>query len=345
MVQRHAGTGAVRRLGPPGIRGPGSTCTGHGTARLGQSLTGWSLARKRPERTISIFPKTTLPAHIPNWILEFSDADILDPGLPQVRDYITDVLMDIVIRYDVDGLHMDDYFYPYSGVENEDASTYSDHSRGIGDIHDWRRDNINLLVRSVMDSINAVKPWVKWGISPFGIYRPNIPPGISGMDAYNVLYCDPLAWLEDGSVDYLTPQCYWPFGGGQDYGKLIPWWAEQAGRYDRHFYPGQAMYRAGNSDFPRGEIPRQIRLNRATEHCGGSVFFTANDFYDNHKNTIDSLRRDLYRDPALWPVMSWKDSTAPSEPQNAEFLVDGAGAKILSWMPPPIRDGGDSAYA
>ncbi|MDZ7797871.1 MAG: family 10 glycosylhydrolase [Candidatus Marinimicrobia bacterium] len=213
------------------------------------------------------------------------------------------------------------------------------------DIHDWRRGNINLLVQSVMDSINEVKPWVKWGISPFGIYKPNIPEGITGMNAYATLYCDPLAWLQDGSVDYLTPQCYWPFGGGQDYGKLIPWWAEQTQRYGKHLYPGQAMYRAWTTDFPRGEIPRQIRLNRKTENCDGSVFFTANDFYDNHKNTIDSLRQNLYRYPSLWPVMSWKDSVPPAAPQNIEYIVETGGSKTLNWQAPAYTDPLDSALA
>ncbi|MDD3966779.1 MAG: family 10 glycosylhydrolase [Candidatus Neomarinimicrobiota bacterium] len=281
----------------------------------------------------------------PEWILKFSDVYILDPGLPEVRSYIRDVLMDIVVRYDIDGLHMDDYFYPYSGITTQDTATFSLDPRGFENIHDWRRDNINLLVQSVMDSINHSKSWVKWGISPFGIYRPGVPPGITGMDAYNVLYCDPLAWLEDRSVDYLTPQCYWPFGGGQDYGKLIPWWAEQCLANERHFYPGQAMYRAGDDNFPRGEISRQIRLNRKTPNCDGSVFFTANDFYDNHKNTIDSLKLDLYRYPALWPVMTWKDSSAPATPQNLQFLVDGTGTKTLSWDAPPYSDPSDSAYA
>ncbi len=281
----------------------------------------------------------------PEWILKFSTVHILDPGLPEVRDYISDVLMDIVTRYDIDGLHMDDYFYPYSGITTEDTATFSYDPRGFEDIHDWRRDNINTLVEGIMDSINIVKPWVKWGISPFGIYKPGVPEGISGMNAYSVLYCDPIAWLANQTVDYITPQCYWPFGGGQDYGKLIPWWAEQANYYGRHFYPGQGMYNAWRDNWPRGEIPRQIRLNRATDHCDGSVFFTANDFYDNHKNTIDSLKLDLYRYPALWPVMSWKDSIPPASPQNALMAVAGDGSKTITWDAPTYTDPGDSAYA
>jgi hypothetical protein len=275
--------------------------------------------------------------------LKFSDIHILDPGLPGVRDYITMILMDIVNRYDIDGLHMDDYFYPYSQISNEDAQTYADHSRGFINVHDWRRDNINLLVEMVNDSINVVKPWVKWGISPFGVWKPNVPQGISAMDAFNTLYCDPIAWLQDQTVDYITPQLYWPFGGGQDYGILTPWWANQARTYNRHFYSGHGYH--NGSIWSRGEIPRQVQLNRDTKYCDGSVFFTMNDFYDNHKNTTDSLRLNYYYNTALWPIMTWKDSVPPSVPLNAMLTINGDGSKSLSWQAPAYSDTMNSGYA
>ncbi len=270
----------------------------------------------------------------PDWVLKFKSVYILDPGLEAVREYILNVFMDIVNRYDIDGLHMDDYFYPYEKITNEDSLTFENESRGFESIDDWRRDNINLLVQAVSDSIDEVKPWVKWGISPFGIYRPNVPEGIEGFDAWSVLYCDPLAWLKAGSVDYITPQCYWQFGGGQDYGKLIPYWASQAKKYKRHFYPGQAMYRAGTDRFPQGEIPRQIRLNRETDGCQGSVFFTANNFFQNPKNTVDTLKIDLYANPALWPVYSHQKGKFVKSPAvYAERIGD---EKImLSWEADP----------
>ncbi len=269
-----------------------------------------------------------------DWLLKFKSVEILDPGKADVRKYITRIFMDIVSRYDIDGIHMDDYFYPYSPISNEDSLTFVSESRGFEDIHDWRRDNINLLVQAVSDSIDEVKPWVKWGISPFGIYRPNVPQGIEGFDAWSVLYCDPLAWLKAGSVDYITPQCYWPFGGGQDYGKLIPYWAAHAKKYKRHFYPGQALYRQGSDRFPAGEIPRQIRLNRVTDGCQGSVYFTANNFFHNPKNTIDSLKLDLYANRALWPVNQHQKGKVLKAPVVFSESSDKEDVK-LSWEVDP----------
>lgn len=266
----------------------------------------------------------------PDWLLKFSSVYILDPGKSEVRDYIFSVFMDIVSRYDIDGLHMDDYFYPYQKITNEDSLTYVKENRGIKNIDDWRRDNINILVQRVSDAIDETKPWVKWGISPFGIYRPGVPEGIQGFDAWSVLYCDPLAWLKAGSVDYITPQCYWPHGGGQDYAKLIPYWAKIAKKNNRHFYPGQAMYRAGSDKFPEGEIPREIRMNRATDGCQGSVFFTANNFNSNPKNTIDSLKLDLYASKALWPTFKHQKGKNIKTPSS--FLERRAKDEIIiSW--------------
>ncbi|MDZ7797874.1 MAG: hypothetical protein U5N56_12955 [Candidatus Marinimicrobia bacterium] len=158
-----------------------------------------------------------------------------------------------------------------------------------------------------------------------------MPEGIEGFDAWSVLYCDPIAWLEAGTVDHITPQCYWPFGGGQDYGKLIPYWSRKARKYERHFYPGQALYRAASDKFPEGEIPRQIRLNRSTDGCQGSVYFTANNFFTNPKNTIDSMRLDLYEYPALWPVLPHREGRPLPSP--VLFAERGNGEVRLSWEP------------
>ncbi len=309
------------------------------THKRGMELHAWF----NPYRAVRSVGSYQLdPNHVsvkhPDWILTFGTLKILDPGLPQVRDYVTSVIMDVVRRYDVDGVHFDDYFYPYppNQITNEDDSTFAHYNRGFTDRGDWRRDNINLLIKQVHDSTNAIKPWVKFGISPFGIWKNGIPPGIIGLDAYNVLYADALAWLNAKTIDYIAPQLYWPNGGNQDYGKLMPWWAEQLN--GRHLYVGQAAYRIPN--WGPGEIEQQIRQNRANAKVGGSIFFRALNITGNDGNFADSLKLVYYRYPSLLPQMAWKDSIAPNPPQNLQYAQAGNAPPILRWdLPVPAIDG------
>ncbi|MBP1679355.1 MAG: Por secretion system C-terminal sorting protein, partial [Bacteroidetes bacterium] len=202
----------------------------------GLELHAW-LNPYRAERAIGSY--TLSSSHVvksqPGWILTFPAVglNLLDPGSPGARAHIAGVVADVVRRYDVDGVHFDDYFYPYPvssagfpGITTEDAASFAADPRGFASIAAWRRDNVNLLVRMVDDSIKALKPYVRFGLSPFGIWRNGVPPGIVGMDAYSAIYCDAPAWLRQGTVDYLTPQLYWPIGGGQDYASLVSWWAD-----------------------------------------------------------------------------------------------------------------------
>lgn len=276
----------------------------------------------------------------PEWLLKSSNVYILNPGLPQVRDYVLTVFMDIVNRYNIDGLHIDDYFYFY--LTNEDSLTYTEYSRGINDIGDWRRDNVNMLIAAVSDSIHSVKPWVKWGVSPRAVWKAGVPEGIGGNGTYNTSFCDPIAWLQAGTVDYLTPQCYYSFGSYRDYGKLVTWWSNQAEENGRHCYPGQGMHHAG--EWNEGEILKQVRFNRDTDNCEGSVFFTAHDFYDNPKHTIDSLKENYYFYPSLWPVMDWKVDQGPSPAVNFTYVVEENGSKTISWDDPSNGNPQDTVY-
>jgi len=283
----------------------------------------------------------------PDWVIQISNFKFLDPGLPMVRDYVTSVIYDIVSRYDVDGIHADDYFYPYppNQITNQDAATFAAYPRGFTNLGDWRRDNVNVLIAQVNDTIQSIKPWVKFGMSPFGIWKNGVPPGITGLDAYSTIYCDAIAWLQNRSIDYLTPQLYWPFGGGQDYAKLQPWWADSVFANQRHFYPGHALYRVDPSsgNWAANEIPRQIRFDRANPKVQGGVFFRAKSFVSNFKGVTDSLRNDLYRYKALHPIMPWKDIIAPNAIQNLRFerLANGQGG--LHWDLPQTASDGDTA--
>ncbi len=302
----------------------------------------------RAERVIGLYSLAS--SHVvvqhPDWILNFPAINqrLLDPGLPQVRDYITAVIMDVVRRYDIDGVHFDDYFYPYpgtgfSGITNEDDATFASYNRGFINRGDWRRDNVNLQMREIKDSIDMVKPYIKFGISPFGIWKNGVPSGIIGLDAYSTLYADPIAWIREGSIDYLTPQLYWKIGGNQDYSKLMPWWSDSTAFYGRHHYPGHIF-----GSYTTSELPNQVRLNRANAKVGGSVFFRASFFLDHSLGFADTLEHDLYRSISILPIMAWKDTVQPYMPRGIRYdLLQPDGVAALQWdLPNPAPDG-DSA--
>lgn len=180
----------------------------------------------------------------PEWAMIYSSGKmILNPGLPEVMAYIGSVVRDLCSNYNVDGVHFDDYFYSYEGTDAElDADEYALYG-GSMSLSDWRRDNVNRMIDTVYRNIQEVNPDIRFGVSPFGIYKPGYPSGISGMNAWSQIYCDPLAWLEDQNLDYLTPQLYWPTGGSQDFESLANWWADQVDSYDRHLYTGHGSYR------------------------------------------------------------------------------------------------------
>ena len=275
----------------------------------------------------------------PEWLLKSSGVYILNPGIPEVREYILSVFMDIVSRYDVDGLHIDDYFYFY--LTDEDAATFTQDPRGIANIKDWRRDNVNVLIKSVHDSIQIIKPWVKWGVSPTPGWKPNQPEGVVN-GTYNTSFCDPVAWLEAKSVDYIIPQNYYNFDSYLDYGNLVTWWSDKAVSYGRHCYSGQALYKANTWD--EGEITSQMDYNRAEENCHGQVFFTAHNFNDNYKHSVDSLKELFFSKPALWPLMDWKNNRKPLPVNNLNVEYMTNGKKKICWENPLDEVSGDTVF-
>ena len=268
----------------------------------------------------------------PEWVLNIDGDEILDPGLPMVRQHIVDVITDIVTRYNVDAIHFDDYFY-LEGITDEDDQTFIDYPNGFTDRGDWRRNNVNELLRLIYSTIQTLAPHVKFGQSPPGIWKSGIPEGTYGWNVYSSIYCDAVSWLDEQIIDYLAPQLYWSFGGGQDYGKLAPWWADQ--RNERHVYPGLAYYRVGQSTFDKSQIGKMVRLNREDEGLFGEVYFTSHNFSDNLGGVTDTLTNDLYRYPAFLPIMDWKDTSPPDAPSNLRFdRVTGSGITALTWDVP-----------
>ena len=266
----------------------------------------------------------------------------MDPGEPDVQDHSMRVIADIVTRYDVDGIHADDYFYPYQITNSSNAivpfpddATYSRYSGGLPR-DDWRRANIDRFVERMYREIHAIKPHVKVGLSPFGIWRPGFPPGVTGLDAYGTIYADSRKWLQEGWLDYLAPQLYWSIASsGQSYPALLDWWLAQNAK-GRHVWPGLAAYRVmdgTSSAFSLQEIPEQIKQTRARSQVSGNIL--DNTTWTLKRNGLANLiAGDLYSVPALVPAVSWLDSTPPAAPAIA---VTGTSLQITPAVADDVR--------
>jgi uncharacterized lipoprotein YddW (UPF0748 family) len=244
----------------------------------------------------------------------------LDPGEPEVRAYCLRVVMDVVKRYDVDGIHFDDYFYPYkeknfAGLEMDfpDDASWKKYGGSTGLARDdWRRSNVDIFMQQVYHAIKGEKPWVKFGISPFGIWRPKNPPSISGFDAYAGLYADSRKWLREGWCDYFTPQLYWGIQPpAQSFYTLLEWWNSENVRH-RHIWPGMDSLKVGGK-WPPTEIVNQINVTRRYADAG-HVHWSMTALMKNAAlNT--ALARDIYRQPALIPASPWLNATSPPPPK------------------------------
>ncbi|WP_308199196.1 family 10 glycosylhydrolase [Chitinophaga sedimenti] len=267
------------------------------------------------------------------------------------------MITDIVNRYDVDGIHFDDYFYPPAAAAGvtpyNDDSTYNADPRGITVRGDWRRDNVNLLISRLYDTIKVLKPWVKFGVSPSGIYRnstnPDIGTATSGLEHYTTLYADTKRWLQEGWVDYIMPQVYWYMGQpGANYSVIVPWWNNNAN--NRHIYIGLAGYKV--NDPAQGvnwanpsQIPNEVRYNRSFANVyGQAVYNTSSMRVTTKLGFRDSLRLDFYSRPALQPSMPWRDSIAPDAPANFYAAVSSADSITLTWEK-PVFNGNESDRA
>jgi uncharacterized lipoprotein YddW (UPF0748 family) len=280
----------------------------------------------------------------PDWILNYTTEYLLDPGNPSVRAHVTNVILDVVRRYDVDGIHWDDYFYSYKGTSNQDSVSWGLYNGGYTNKGDWRRNNVNTLVRMVYDSIQVIEPWVKFGISPFGIWKNSVSEGgagTSGMEGYYSIYCDAMNWLIAKKIDYVNPQVYWSFGySAAKYELLAPWW--QNNSQGRHIYIGQAAYRITDSNWGESELPNQIRLNRSL-NIPGSVFFRANyGVANNPKGFRDSLINNFYKCPVLIPTMPWKDNVPPLAPPSIS-VTGKLDSVVVKWSLPAKASDGDTA--
>ncbi len=244
----------------------------------------------------------------------------LDPGEPAVREYSLRVVMDVVKRYDVDGVHFDDYFYPYketnsAGAQMDfpDNATWKKFGAASGLTRDdWRRRNVDVFMNQVYQTIKSEKPWVKFGISPFGIWRPQNPPSIKGFDAYAEIYADSLKWLREGWCDYFSPQLYWGIQPpAQSFSALFDWWSSENVKH-RHLWPGMDSLKVGEK-WPPAEIVNQIAITRRAADAGhihwSVMALMKNAALDN------ALAGEVYRQPALIPASPWLNATSPPPPK------------------------------
>ena len=287
----------------------------------------------------------------PDRFIEYDGQLYFDPGFPENRAYICRIVKDILERYDVDAIHMDDYFYPYPspGKAIRDDVSFAQYGTGYANREDWRRNNVNQLIKEMHETIRATKPWVKFGISPFGIYRnqKNDPNGsqTNGLQNYDDLYADILLWVNNGWVDYNIPQVYWEIGHpAADYQELVKWWATHAD--NRPLFIGQDVMRTvKNADLQNPNIHQQARkmqLQRSYPAIEGSCQWYAAAVVDNPSNYRTTLTRYYHRYPALQPLYPFIDKKAPGKVRKVKdiWMSDGY---VLFWTAPKAKTEMDKA--
>jgi uncharacterized lipoprotein YddW (UPF0748 family) len=288
----------------------------------------------------------------PEWFFTYGGIKQFNPGIPAVREYIVKIILNVVDNYDIDGVHMDDYFYPYAiaGQKINDAETFKQYGQGFDDIKAWRRNNVDVLIKMLNDSIHKHNPRVKFGISPFGVWANKVhnPEGSpsNGLETYYELYADSRKWMKEGWVDYMVPQLYRPIGDRLiDFEKMVDWWSNNT--FDRHLYVGHAAYRINEHKLRAyqdpAEMPEEITYLRKNPRVEGSVFFSSNSLINNPLGFADSLRHNYYRYPALPPLMLWRDSVAPNPPKLVVARAERRGV-LLSWQTPDIARDKEPVY-
>lgn len=296
-----------------------------------------------PYRAYHPAAKTMSDRHIsktnPAIVRQYGRYMWLDPTSPAARAYTVKVISDVVGRYDIDGVHFDDYFYPYAeqdaagnDINFPDQGNWDAYVKSGGKLvrDDWRRENVNTLIGEVGKAVKNIKSDVVYGISPFGIWQPDPANGITGFNAYARLYADAKKWLQDGTVDYLAPQLYWETARkGQSFPILLEWWKKQNTKH-RFIWPGIAAYRIGSTaTFTSGEIASQIELTRAMSETTGAIFFSFKSLRNDMGGIQTELRDRVYKRDAIGPEFSWIKSRTPQSPKIS--IVRASDHVRASW--------------
>ncbi|MBA4408946.1 MAG: hypothetical protein C0397_05940 [Odoribacter sp.] len=301
-----------------------------------------------PYRAVQNIEKSVpAPGHVanthPEWMLSYGGKKYFDPGIQEVRDHVARVVSDIVRRYDIDAIHFDDYFYPYRVANQEfpDQNSFASWPNGFAPDKkdDWRRNNVDLIIKQLHDSIKSIRQSVEFGISPFGVWKNNStdPAGSAtkaGVTNYDDLYADILLWQKEGWIDYVTPQLYWFIGKTvADYAILADWWSKNT--YGCQLYIGQAPYLINEKSRDvawqtSDELTKQIRLNRSYPNIAGSMFFSAKFMKNNPLGVKENLLKEMYKYPALSPPNPRVAPIQPVAPVNAQIHKKRKAIK-LNW--------------
>ncbi len=283
----------------------------------------------------------------PERFIKYGNQLFFDPGLPENRTYFCEIVRDIVSRYDVDAIHIDDYFYPYpiAGTPFPDDRSFSMYAASQGfsssQRDDWRRNNVNLLIQQVKYTIAGVKPWVRFGVSPFGIYRNkrNDPNGsnTSGLQNYDDLYADIKLWVEKGWIDYNMPQLYWEIGhAAADYSSLLTWW--NTNNFKQPLYIGQDLKRS----LDKNELDTKIRQSRQMSFVGGNCYWYGSQIVDNYNNVSSLLQTNLHKSKSLIPPYTHmhKGKPAPVKKLAESYTSE---MHFISWQHNPRTRNPESA--
>ena len=270
--------------------------------------------------TFDLKTETLSPNHDyykhPEWMIKYGEKYYYNPALPEVQNHLTAVVEEVVQKYDIDAIHFDDYFYPYKipGKQFDDTQAFKQYGNGLS-LEDWRRSNVNTFLKNIYIAIKKTKPWVQFGISPFGVWRnksvdPTGSDTQSGQTNYDDLFADPIAWMKGNYIDYLLPQLYWSIDHPtSSYAKLLKWWSENS--TNAALYLGSGTYKINNDSDKRwnnpNEIPNQIDLTRTYSNVQGNAFYSAKAFVNKNHEVTRLLMEHQYKYPALpLPVPSAK---------------------------------------
>jgi uncharacterized lipoprotein YddW (UPF0748 family) len=296
-------------------------------------------------------PSRLAPSHParrhPDWIVSYDGRLYYNPGIPEVRAHVENAVMDAVQRYDIDGVHLDDYFYPYpvAGQQFDDEASYQRYGAAqFPNKADWRRDNNDRLIRDLDRRIHAAKPWVMFGVSPFAVWRNRAKDQAgsdttAGVQTYDDLFADTRRWVREEWIDYVVPQVYWAMGfPPADYAKVVRWWSAQVDGTDVQLFVGQANYKVGTSSqspawSEPAELSRHLTFNRAYPQVRGDVYFSAKDVRANRLGHMDLLVAEHYERSALVPVASPTPGASRQPPQRPRIAdLDRTAAGVtLRW--------------